>query len=79
MAILESTEGKIGPTIAKTLLYCFAYDPKGKTYVFVWEKVAATVILFITIFFFLWLLRSGRKAQKENEENHPNQRRNLDE
>lgn len=79
MAVLESTEGKIGPTIAKTLLYCFAYDPKGKTYVFVWEKVAATVILFITIFFFLWLLRSGRKAQKENEENHPNQRRDLDE
>jgi protein SCO1/2 len=75
MAILESTEGKIGPTIAKTLLYCFAYDPKGKTYVFIWEKVAATVILIITIIFFLWLLKSGRKAQ----ENHPNQRRNLDE
>jgi len=76
MAVIESTKGKTGPTIAKTLLYCFAYDPKGKTYVFVWEKVAATVILIITIIFFLWLLKSGRKAQEE----HPqNQRRNLDE
>ncbi len=75
MALLESSEGKVGPTIAKTLLYCFAYDPKGKTYIFVWEKVAATVILIITIIFFLWLLKSGRKAQ----EDHQNQRRNLDE
>ena len=75
MALLESSEGKVGPTIAKTLLYCFTYDPKGKTYIFMWEKVTATVILTITILFFIWLLKSGRKAQ----ENHPNQRRNLDE
>jgi protein SCO1/2 len=75
MALMEAGEGKVGPTIAKTLLYCFAYDPKGKTYIFMWEKVTATVILTITIIFFIWLLRSGRKAQS----NHQNQRRNLDE
>ena len=75
MALIESSEGKVGPTIAKTLLYCFTYDPKGKTYIFMWEKVTATVILTITILFFIWLLKSGRKAQ----ENHQNQRRNLDE
>ncbi len=75
MALIESTQGKIGPTIAKTLLYCFAYDPKGKTYIFMWEKVVATVILIITIIFFIWLLKSGRKAQ----EDHQIQRRNLDE
>jgi protein SCO1/2 len=75
MALLEASEGKVGQTISRTLLYCFAYDPKGKTYIFVWEKVAATVILIITLIFFLWLLKSGRKAQ----EDHQNQRRNLDE
>jgi protein SCO1/2 len=75
MALLEATEGKVGPTIAKTLLFCFAYDPKGKTYIFVWEKVAATVILIITLIFFIWLLKSGRKAQ----EGQQNQRRNIDE
>ena len=75
MALLEATEGKVGPTIAKTLLFCFAYDPKGKTYIFVWEKVAATVILIITLIFFIWLLKSGRKAQ----EGQLNQRRNIDE
>jgi len=75
MAVLESAEGKVGPTIAKSLLYCFTYDPKGKTYVFAWEKVAATVILTITIIFFIWLVKAGRRDQ----EYHQNQRRNLDE
>ena len=75
MAVLESAEGKVGPTIAKTLLYCFSYDPKGKTYIFAWEKVAATVILTITIIFFIWLVKAGRRDQ----ENHQNQRRDVDE
>jgi protein SCO1/2 len=75
MAVLESAQGKVGPTIAKTLLYCFAYDPKGKTYVFAWEKIAATVILTITIIFFIWLIRAGRRDQEE----HLNKRRDIDE
>ena len=79
MAVLESAQGKIGPTIAKTLLYCFSYDPKGKTYVFAWEKVAATVILTITIIFFIWLLKTGRRDQEKYEKEHQNQRRELDE
>jgi protein SCO1/2 len=75
MAVLESGQGKVGPTIAKTLLYCFTYDPKAKTYIFAWEKVVATVILIITIIFFIWLVKAGRRDQ----ENHQNQRRDLDE
>ena len=71
MSIWESAQGKVGPTIAKTLLYCFSYDPKGKTYVFAWEKIAATVILIITIIFFIWLVKAGRRDQ----EDHQNQRR----
>jgi protein SCO1/2 len=74
MSVLEAAQGKVGPTIAKTLLYCFSYDPKGKTYIFAWEKVVATVILFITIIFFIWLIKAGRRDQEE----HQNQRRNLD-
>ncbi|MDF1874135.1 SCO family protein [Sulfurimonas sp. SAG-AH-194-I05] len=61
MALIESSNGTVGPTIAKTLLYCFSYDPEGRTYIFVWEKVAATVMLFIVLAFFISLLRMGRK------------------
>ncbi len=75
MAVLEASQGKVGPTIAKALQYCFAYDPKGKTYVFQWEKIAATVILIITIIFFIWLVKTGRRDQ----ENHQKQRREIDE
>ena len=77
MALTEASEGKTGPTIAKTLLYCFAYDPKSKTYIFVWEKVFASIILIITVGFFIWLVKIGRRD--EDETDHQNQRRNLDE
>lgn len=61
MALVEASQGRVGPTIAKTLLYCFAYDPVGKKYIFVWEKVAATVMLIIVFGFFLYLVKLGRK------------------
>ncbi len=61
MALVEASEGRVGPTIAKTLLYCFAYDPVGKKYIFVWEKVAATVMLIIVFSFFIYLVKLGRK------------------
>lgn len=70
MALVEASEGRVGPTIAKTLLYCFAYDPVGKKYIFVWEKVAATVMLIIVFGFFIYLIKLGRKegTAEETEE-----------
>jgi len=61
MALVESSEGKVGPTIAKTLLYCFSYDPQGKKYVFMWEKVIGLVMLAMVFGFFLYLVKLGRK------------------
>ncbi len=69
MALMEAGEGKVGPTIAKNLLYCFSYDPKAKTYIFMWEKVAATVMLAIMLGFFIYLVKTSRK--KEDDINHP--------
>jgi len=70
MALVEASEGRVGPTIAKTLLYCFSYDPVGKKYIFVWEKVAATVMLIIVFGFFIYLIKLGRKegSPEESEE-----------
>lgn len=61
MALMEASEGKVGPTIAKTLLYCFAYDPKAKTYIFKWEKIAAIVMLLIVFGFFIYLVKTSRR------------------
>jgi len=73
MALIESSQGKVGPTIAKTLLFCFAYDPKGKTYVFKWEKIAGVVMTAIMLLFLFYLIRSSKKARiTENERNTEN-------
>ncbi len=70
MALVEASQGKVGPTIAKTLLYCFAYDPVGKKYVFAWEKVAATVMLAIVFGFFIYLIKLGRKEDDRGVAEH---------
>ncbi len=63
LGVIEASEGKIGPTISKVLLYCFRYDPEGKRYVFDILKVTATVTIFFGLFFVLWLVVSSRKKR----------------
>ncbi len=70
MALMEAGQGKIGPTIAKNLLYCFAYDPKAKTYIFKWEKIAATVMFAIMLAFFIYLVKTSRRD--DDHEHHQN-------
>jgi len=75
MALVEAGEGKVGPTIAKSLLYCFAYDPKAKQYIFKWEKVVATVMFAIMLGFFIYLVKTTRR----DDESHPHHPENKGE
>jgi protein SCO1/2 len=61
MALLEASKGEVGPTIAKTLLFCFAYDAENKKYVFAWEKIIGTGMSLAAIGLFIWLMISARK------------------
>ncbi|MFK5938680.1 MAG: SCO family protein [Sulfurimonas sp.] len=82
MSLLEAADGKVGPTIAKTLLFCFAYDAENKKYVFMWEKVLGTGMTISVLLFFLYLLKTSRsqknlptreeyeREQKKKEEDH---------
>ena len=67
MSIIEAGEGKVGPTIAKKLLLCFAYDPKGKTYIFQWEKIVGALMTLIMLIFFIYLVISSKR--KKNHQN----------
>ena len=67
MALMEASQGTVRPTIAKTLLFCFAYDPKNKTYVFALEKVGAIVLSLILAGFFLYLVLTGRKKESSEQ------------
>ena len=68
MSLIEASDGKVGPTIAKTLLFCFAYDAENKKYVFAWEKIIATVMLLIVFSFFIYLVKTGRKDQDNKKQ-----------
>lgn len=72
MALMEAGEGKIGPTIAKKLLFCFAYDPKGKTYIFKWEKIAGVVMTLLMLSFLVYLIMTSRRE----DDNHQNKGEN---
>ncbi len=65
MALLESSEGRIGPTINKVLRFCFSYDPKGRRYVFNTLKVTGVVTLVFAFAFILFLVFKGRKRRRK--------------
>lgn len=69
LALLEANKENSGPTIAKTLLYCFAYDAKSKTYVFQAEKVVGSFMFGIILIFFVYLVKTGRKNKDGNDGN----------
>jgi protein SCO1/2 len=67
MALNEAAEGRPGPTVNRVLLYCFSYDPEGKTYVFNILKVTGTVMIFLVLCLGVWLVITTKKSRKEKE------------
>lgn len=64
MALLEASEGRVGPTISKVLHFCFSYDPQGRKYVFNTLKVTGTVTLFFAVSFIVFLIFKGKHPKK---------------
>jgi len=67
MALLEASEGRVGPTVSKVLRFCFSYDPKGRKYVFKTLKVTGIVTLLFALSFILFLVFKGKKKPKQEE------------
>jgi protein SCO1/2 len=63
MALLEASEGRVGPTISKVLRFCFSYDPKGRKYVFNTLKVTGIVTLLFAMSFIMFLIFKGKRRQ----------------
>jgi len=68
MAVFEASEGRVGPTISKMLLYCFSYDPEGQTYVFNILKVTGTVTILFVIAFVAFLIITTRRYRRKRKE-----------
>jgi protein SCO1 len=63
MAIVETQKGRVSPTIARVLQFCFSYDPDGKTYVFNMTRVIGTGMLIMVIGFVIFITVKPKKPQ----------------
>lgn len=61
MSVIETSEGKVTPTIAKVLQFCFKYDPQGKTYVLNITQIFGAIILILVAIFLLFLKFKPKK------------------
>ncbi len=70
LSLLEASQGKIGPTIARVLRFCFTTDPKSHGLVFNLLRVVATVTLTLAAVFVAYLVvaslrRRNRERRRE--------------
>lgn len=64
MAVAEADKGRVAPSIARVLRYCFSYDPEGRRYVFnITRVVGASVLLFA----FGWVTYLGTRGRTRKE------------
>ncbi len=63
MSLLEASQGRVGPTIARVLRFCFSYDPQRHAFVFNTLKVSAVVVIALVGGFGLYLVLSGRRRR----------------
>jgi len=64
MSILEASKENPQETISKVLLLCYKYDSEGKVYAFDFLFIAGVIITLILAIFFIWLVISGNKKNK---------------
>lgn len=77
LALLEASEGKIGSTIDKLILYCYHYDPDSDGYVVVAGNVmrlggAATLVILAGFIGLLWYRERRRRPRVTPEPSRNN-------
>ncbi len=68
MALIEAAEGRVGPTINKVMLYCFSYDPQGRTYTMNITKITGTIILFLIGVFVVYLIMKSKARNRSTRQ-----------
>jgi len=65
MAVIETSESKVTPTVARFLRFCFSYDPEGQSYVLNFTRIfGAAILLFAGIFFLIIKLKPKKEIIK---------------
>lgn len=65
MAVLETSQGKETPTIARVLRFCFSYDAEGQTYALNFTRIfGIAILLFVGIFLLVIKLKPKKEIIK---------------
>lgn len=64
MAIMEAGEGRVGPTIAKLIKFCYAYDPEGRTYALNITRILGILTLVAVGIFVIFLISKPKKKSE---------------
>lgn len=65
MAILETSESKVTPTVARFLRFCFSYDPAGNRYALNITRISgAAILFFVGIFLLVMKLKPKKNINK---------------
>jgi protein SCO1/2 len=64
MAIIEASEGKVTPTIAKVLKFCFSYDAEGKKYALNVTRIAASITILFALVYVIFISIKPRHKEK---------------
>ena len=65
MAVYEASTGKVGPTIAKLLNFCYSYNPAGHTYSLNFMRISFVLTLGLVGVFVVVFIARPRKKQAE--------------
>ena len=65
MAVIETSESKVTPTVARFLRFCFSYDPEGQRYALNFTRIfGAAILLFAGIFLLIIKLKPKKEIIK---------------
>lgn len=64
MALIEASEGKIRPTIATLLKFCYSYDPEGRTYAMNLTRIVGVGMLVLIALFVVFVIIKPKRAKK---------------
>ncbi len=65
MGVYEASQGKVMPTTARLLQFCFSYEPESRTYAFNLARVVGVVMITSILIFIVFLFFSTRRFRRK--------------
>jgi protein SCO1/2 len=71
MAVAEANAGRVGPTIARFLRFCYSYDPAGRRYFLDITRLAALFTIVLAVGFGVALALTRKRRPKPDAKESP--------